>query len=251
MADNENDSFLDKYVGEGKKYATVEDLAKAYDHANSHIEEMKNDNGHLREEFEMFREFTTAQLAKGTDKNASGKENLSDDNKGQNELSPEPKPAPAPPNGKVEEVDLDARIAKALEEKDEQKRLEANARIAEEVMVKHFGSKEEGAAAIRKRAEELGVSPNWLASTAFQSPKAFFVSMNINPDETPRSTSTPNASSDVNAQRLADANPAIKPGTYAFYQKLRKDNPREYWSFDVQKRFMEDALRMGPDFYKN
>jgi len=35
--------FLDNLVGEGKKYESADDLAKAYHHANLHIDELKSD----------------------------------------------------------------------------------------------------------------------------------------------------------------------------------------------------------------
>jgi hypothetical protein len=247
MADNEN--FLEKYVGEGKKYATVEDLAKAYDHANKHIEDMNDDNKHLREEFDMFRELTTAQLSKVNTDNR-GKETPKPDEDHGGKKPEQPNPAPAAPNGdEGKEVDLDARIAKVLEEKDELKRLNANAAIAEEVMVKHFGSKEKAQEAIRNKAQELGVSAKWLASTAFQSPRAFFISMGVNPEEAPRSTNTPGASSDVNVQKLKEFNPGIRPNSYAFYQEIRKKDPRKYFSNEMQTQIMNEALRQGPDFY--
>jgi hypothetical protein len=197
---------------------------------------MNDDNKHLREEFDMFREFATAQL--------TVKSNTAEVRP--NEPAPEPKPAPVPPK---EEIDIDARIAKALEEKDEEKRLKANLSLAEEVMVKHFGSKSDASKAVEARASELGISAEWLASLAFQSPRAFFVTMNVNPDETPQSTSTPSVGSDVNARRLSEANPGVKPGSYKYYQELRRKDPSKFYSSAVQIAFMADAQRMGSDFY--
>jgi len=247
--DNTNPSdeaYLDKYVGEGKKYASVEDLAKAYAHAEQHIDRMKDDNGHLREEFDLFREFTTAQLL---EQSKSGNETPTD--KTQNEQSQSQKPdSSAPPKVKDDTVDLDARIAKVLEEKDEEKKFKDNARQTEEVLIKHFGSKEDAQKAVQARAAELGVSAQWLASTAFQSPQAFFATMNIVPEQPPKSTSTPNSSSDVNAQRLAQTNPGTQPGTYEYYQEIRRKDPRSFYSVEIQSKMMADAIRLGTDFYK-
>jgi hypothetical protein len=38
-----NESFLEQYVGEGKKFKNVNDLAKAYANADKFIPELKND----------------------------------------------------------------------------------------------------------------------------------------------------------------------------------------------------------------
>ena len=243
-------SPLEKYVGEGKKFASVEDLAKAYEHADKHIEKMNNDNSHLREEFEAFRELATEQLTKRIESNNSNRDTLNPD---LNDKNQRPEPASSVPP-KINEDDLNARIAQIVEEKDEEKRLSKNADLAQEVMIKRFGGKEEAQEAIRKRAEELGVSPTWLASSAFQSPRAFFTTMGIDPDEGPRSTYTPASKSDVNTSRLTEMNSGIKPGTYAYYQEIRRKDPGRYFSQEIQNSIMRDAIQAaneGRDFYKN
>jgi len=233
-------NYVDQLVGEGKKYKDVEELAKAYAHANNHIKNVEGDNASLRTEFEAFRDFATAQLTKTNPLPSNPP--LPD----QNEQNRQPEPAAAvPPNGDEGAVDLDARIAKMLDEKDEQKRMQGNADLAQEAMVKHFGSQEAAVKAINDRANELGVSAQWLANTAFQSPKAFFASMGLNPDIPVRSTSTPASASDVNVQRLADVNPGVKPGTYAYYQELRKKNPSLYFSNKIQQEIMQRAMDEG------
>lgn len=232
-------SHLESLVGEGKKYKDVEELAKAYANADKHIKTMEEDNGTLRNEFESFREFATKQLS-APRKEDQGLEPLS-------ERQPEPKPARAAPE--VNEVDLDAKIANALSENDEKRRLKENADLAQEAMVRQFGSKEEAIKAVQKKAEELGVSAQWLANTAFQSPKAFFASMGIDPNTLPKSTSTPANASDVSPSRLADAHPGVKPGTESYYRELRRKDPRLYFSAKIQNEMMENAHKLGPDFY--
>jgi len=235
-----SDSFLEKYVGEGKKYKDVEELAKAYDNANAFIPTLKAD-------MEALKEFTLEQLA--------SRANASNPNQPDPPLNPNerdgshPNPAnPAPPKER-EEVDLNERIKQALEERDTEKRLKENAKITEEAMLKHYGSKEAAVEAIRVKAEELNVSPQWLADSAFQSPKAFFGVMGIS-EETPRSTSTPNASSDVNPRTIEQKFGGPKPNTYAWYDNIRRTDPKRYRSPELQQALMADAMRLGNDFFK-
>lgn len=237
------DGFLEKYVGEGKKFKTVEDLAKSYEHADRHIATMNEDNRHMREEFESFRDLVTKQIAtREPTPNAE----------------PTPSPAPQPvPQANAQEGDeesLDAKIAKILDEKDQDKRFRDNARLAEEVLVKHFGSKEDAQKAVVAKANELGVNPQWLANTAFESPKALFVAMGVNPDQTPRSTTTPVSTSDVNVHRLTETNSAAKPGSYAYFEDIRRKDPKRYFTQEVQSQVMAAAMAAaaeGRDFYKS
>jgi hypothetical protein len=227
------ENFLNEYVGEGKKYKTVEDLAKAKHHADKHIDELRSDLTSMKD-------FISAQF-----------ENLGNRDKAiipdPNEEDKDRKPDPvAPPKG--DEEDLNARILKLLEEKDETSRLKKNADFAQEVMIEQFGSQEAAVEAVRVKAQELGVSPQFLADTAFRSPQALFNIMGIAPGA--RSKSTPNASSDVNPRILDKVSPGAKPGTMAYYDQLRRSDPGKYWSVPVQQQLMKDALEKGQDFFK-
>jgi len=240
--DGSGQSFLDKYVGEGKKYKDVEELAKAYDNANTFIPTLKSD-------LDSMKDFMTAQfgeLAKNANRNPSEPPANSNGDGGE---PANPAPASPPKNGDGEEVDLNERIRQALEERDTEKRLQKNAQITEEAMIKHFGTKEAAVEAVRTKAQEMGVGPDWLANSAFNSPAAFFKIMDIS-TEAPKSNNTPGSSSDVNPQRLSDFSPSVKPGTYAHYDSLRKTDPKKYWNPETQAQMMKDAMRLGNDFYK-
>lgn len=228
-------NFLEEYVGEGKKYKSVEELAKAKHHADKHIDELKTDLTSLKD-------FVAAQFEQMANKR-------NEEPKGPKEVDGERQPAPAAPP-EADGEDLEARIAKILEERDETSRLQKNANLAQEVMIEHFGSQEEAVKAVRQKAEEMGVSPQFLADTAFRSPKALFNLMGINPDEKPRTPTTPASSSDVNPRMMDKTNPNPKQGTMAYYDQLRRSDPKKYWSVDVQSQLMKDALERGSDFFK-
>lgn len=229
------EEFLEQYVGEGKKFKDVNELAKAYANADKFIPELKTD-------LQNTREFIAEELKKIAERNKALEPNpVQTDEPGSN---PNPTPA-APPNDAGE--DLDTRIAKALEDRDEVKRFQANADLAQEVLIEHLGSQEAAVKAVRDKASEMNVDPNYLKQTAFQSPKAFFKLMGIDPDQKPSSTSTPAPSADVNPNLLGHGKP--KPNTYAYYDQLRKSDPKLYWSASTQKQ-MHAAAQSNPDFFK-
>lgn len=235
-ATNSSDNFLEKYVGEGKKYKTVEDLAKAYDNANNVIPTLKED-------LQTQREFIAAKLEELA--------NQRNTHIPPNDQTVEPRatnPAPAaPPNGGVEE--LDARIKQILENDRTERTYQDNAQKTESVLIERLGSREAAIQAVQQKAQELGVEPGYLKQTAFTSPKAFFNLMGIDPEIKPTSSSTPGSASDVNPRALAENSTAVKAGTYGYYDNLRKSDPKRYWSPAMQKQMMLDAQAKGDEFF--
>lgn len=223
---------LEQLVGEGKKYKTVEDLANAYANADSHIGELKTD-------LQTTREFIAEELRKLAE---------------QRQAQPpaqivEPRalnPAPAAlPNGEGE--DLDTRIAKALENKTTQERLQANADLVQDVLVERLGSVEAATEAVISKARELGVDGKYMKETAANSPKAFFSLLGIDPATKPTSSTTPAPRSDVNPNMVNPTAP--KPRTYKFHEEVRKSNSKLYNSVSYQQQLMKDAMEMGDDFF--
>ena len=226
------DNALEQLVGEGKKYKTVEDLAKAYANADSHIEVLKSD-------LQQTREFIASKLDELASKQQAPApvQNV--------EPSANPTPAPVvPPNDSGE--DLDARIAKALENKTLAERFQTNATLVQDVLVERLGSVEAATEAVIQKARELGVDGRYMKETAANSPKAFFSLMGIDPEQKPVSSSTPASRSDVNPHALQATQP--KANTYEYYEQLRKSNPTLYWKPATQQALMKAASE-NPDFF--
>lgn len=94
---------------------------------------------------------------------------------------------------------------------------------------------------VKRRATDLGLDIQYFNDTAARSPQAFFELMGLNqPREQltslPRSTSNPPVSVS-GGKKFADFN------------RMRKENPVQYHSQAVQKEMWELARQLGPDFY--
>jgi hypothetical protein len=226
------ESYIEKYVGEGKKYASVEDLAKAYANADTHISELKTD-------LQSTREFIAEKLDEIAKQREAQPPVQNVEPRTQN-----PVPA-APPNDAGE--DLDTRIAKALELRDNQKRLQENANIVQDVLVERLGSVEKAAEAVISKAKELGLHPSDMKELAAKSPKAFLTTMGVDPDVKPVSSSTPAPRSDVRPDMVNPGAP--KPRTYRFHEDVRKSNPSLYNSISYQQKLMKDAMELGDEFF--
>lgn len=226
------EAFLDQYVGEGKKFKDVNELAKAYANADQFIPELQKD-------LKTTREFIAEELKKIAVRNAEPP--------APNVETGGTPPAPvAPP--KEDGEDLDTRIAKALELRDSQARFQKNASIVQDVLVEQLGSVEKAAEAVISKASELGLQPSEMKELAAKSPKAFLATMGINAEVKPSSFSTPASSGDVRIDNINLGEP--KSNTYAFYEKLRKSNPSLYGTLKIQQALMKDAMD-NPDFFKS
>lgn len=227
------DEYLAQFVGEGKKFKTVEDLAKAYANADHHI-------GELRTDLQSTREFISDKL-----KELAEQRNAAPPANPNSETGSIPNAAPAAPSGDEVE-DLDTRIAKALENRDMTKRFQDNANIVQEVLVEQLGGVKEAAEAVIKKAAELGLQPTEMKELAAKSPKAFLATMGIT-ETKPTSHSTPAPSSDVNPAMVNTGGP--KPNTYAFYEQIRKSDPKLYWNPKTQSAMHKAAQEMGEAFF--
>jgi hypothetical protein len=241
--DDTTKQFFEQYVGPGKKYPNVGELAKAYANADNHIFELTKDAGKFKTEAEQLKEMLMENLVNKPNDEPNPNTPPNDDE------PPVTPPAGSPPK-EPEKVDIKALVKEALGEVNTEEVRRENARLTEEATLKRFGGKEDAVKAIAAKAEELGVSPQWIANQAFDSPKAYFTIMGFQPDETPKSHSTPASGSDVNQQQFADHRPgAVKPNSYKWFMELRKSDPGRFRSSEIQTAIMK-AAQENPDFYK-
>lgn len=225
---NQNEVTLDTLVGDDRKYKTPDELAKAYAHAEPMLEQLKAERARLEAENKVLKDLEEARR-----NGANPNEGVRDD--GGNK-QPDPQPAP-----KIADVDINKLVREELQNASEEKRRTDNINSAAEAMNRHYGSAAKAQEAIARRAQELGVSFEWLKDAAAQSPKAFLASMGINPDA--RAQSTPGFSNEVNV------NPTSGKRDFRYWDEMRKKNPKAYYSREVQKQMFDARRELGDKFY--
>jgi hypothetical protein len=229
-----SESYIDKYVGEGKKYKSVDDLAKAYANADNFITTLKNEQNDMKE-------FIRTQFQE----RAKEKTEITPPSQETQQQTSEPRQQPSNVERKEDKVDLKAQIKELLDAEREEDSKARNSRVTEAAMLDKFGTKEAALDAIKLKAAEMGVGPQFIANMAFTTPAAFFKIMDIDA----KSTSTPSPRSDVNTVNI-QATGTARPNTYAWYENLRKTDRKKYMSPAVQNALMKDAMEKGDDFYK-
>lgn len=231
-ADQHNDDLpldvtLNDLVGEGQKYKDPDELAKAYANVEAHARRIEAENAQLRARKDL------------EDANRDRKNPRDDAQVPSNQVdNPSSTPNSDAPGDKV---DLRAQIREEFRALTDNERAERNLNDAVSRLIEIHGDEVAAAKAIQKKANELGVSVDWLRDSAKTSPTAFFATMGVNNSG---SFSTPAPSSD----RRTDSGTQVKQN-FEYFDKLRKENPKLYYSAATQREMMNNARTMGADFY--
>lgn len=232
---------FDTLVGEGKKFKTSDDLARAKAESDRVILARERELAELRAELD--RRATVEDVVNRIQTNITPPQS-------QRPASEESPPAAAPV---FTEEDLDKRVKSVIEQTNVEARKTSNIEAVANELVRVYGTEEKANQAVAAKAQELGVSVQWLMDIAAQGLKPFSGVFGLT---TTAPTQTPTSRGDVNTEGFASTRPGqVQPGTYAYYQQLhREKGDKFYFSPEVQNQLMKDAFaaeKEGRDFFKS
>ena len=230
---------VDALVGEGKKFKTVDDLAKGKAESDRVIMAREQELAELREELKK-RETVEDIIQRVTKPPVQSPMQVSE-------------PQPVPVTSGITDEDLVQRIREVTSEATRAEKIAQNTEEVAIRLVEVFGSEEAANHAITVKARELGVSVEFLQSTAIQSPKAFYAQIGLDA-LTPTPQSSPRTTGSILTEALENNHRGPKPGTYSYYQEILKTKgSTAYFDPKVQNQLMKDAFaaaQSGVDFYK-
>ena len=215
-SDSSASAPLNDLIGEGKKFKSVEDLAKAKMESDKHISKLEGENKDMRDELS---------------KLATKVENLSSLSQPKQTDTESPADTTSPADeGKISEL-----VAKTYHNIREKEARQDNLRQSNDYAVEKFGSVDKAREALKHRAEELNLSVEDLKEIGSKSPNAF-----KNMFEESSRDSSVNVKSSVNTEAgdYGQAPNSAKHGTKEYYTKLRRENPSQFWSAKVQREIM-------------
>lgn len=216
--------FIDTLVGEGRKYSSSEDLAKAYHHANLHIEELKSDldefKGGREAVNELLNEIRSSKREEGTEAPAE-------------QYAPADTSVPAEEVAKIVESRLDARAA--------EDRAKANVNSAMQKLTAVYGSDIAVKAAVTKAIKQDPAMKDTIDDLSRRSPDTVVKFLTgVVPVEQPESN-TPGVSDTPTPVPEYSGNL-----TWEECRRIRKENPKLYRSSDFRKN-MEHAAASAAD----
>lgn len=238
--DPEKDYFSE-YVGEGKKYKDNFAVGRALVEKDLFIERLKRENEEARQEIQarLSVEEAMTRISQNSQTPAGQATSHQEDGNGANqeakgELTPEA-------IKKLVDEELKAR-ERANAERTAQATAEANLAKVTERLTEAFGPlyKEK----VKEAAKEMGVSTQFLTETGAREPNALFRLLNLDQQKSFRDITDPApARSQVNT--TGRVNPGHTERNSAYYDNLKKTDPKRYWLAETQAQMHKDALQLG------
>jgi hypothetical protein len=219
----------------GEKFRDPNELAKGYAHSQEHIanltrqiEEMREDLGkqdYMKEVLERF----DADKAKPT-----GGEQASSNTTSTNDSGHKPE---------VSVDEIKKLIAETLTQQEAQNTARQNLEETDRQLEAAFGT--DAKAKVQERAAQLGMSPERMKQLAEESPSAFMSLMG----EAPQKETNQMPQSQVNTSQGFNTNSGRKD--WAYYQKLRKENSKLYYSPRIQNEMLSQRQQLGEAAFYN
>jgi len=229
-------SPLDALVGEGKKFKDHDELAKGKIEADKHIANLEKELGGIREDLNSrlnMQQFLDRLEQSGTKPNdgqqASQGESAEDRDIKTDGLSMK---------------DVEAIISQKLTETTAQSQRQANINSTvsklEENLGPSYGDKVLGV------TKDLGVSKEFMEDLAATNPTAFLKL--VGADKAPAAPQSPKT---FTTPRSSITTPSGNTGdkTNSYYKKMLSDDPKRYWSKEVQSEMHRVAMQKGESFF--
>lgn len=213
-------------VGEGKTYADNDAVAKAIAEKNRFIEQLKQEARQAREDL----------ISRINKQEAEDRLNSLDN------VEPPNLDNQTNDGVKPEKVNFEELVAKELDKREAQRRTASNLETVKAKFVEVFG--DDYATSVKQRAQELGIPLDFLEDAAKRSPQAVFAALGLAQQQKKEGLFTaPPQGHSFTPRTGSDKN-------YAYFNKLRKESPKDYYSPKVQNEMHRLAAEQGEAFYK-
>jgi len=222
-----NENYLETLVGDGKKFATVEDLARGKKEADDFIETLKSENAALKNQ--SANGMNVDKLMEEIRKLNEGK---SDPGNGQPKAT-EPQ---NPPTQNIEEI-----VLQTLNKVQSQSQASQNEQLVIEKVNEAWGN--DANSKLKEIASGLGLSLEDLKEQGRKSPAAFFALTGLNADRSPKTGLT------VPTGTVTPGKVTTGKRDWNYYQELKKSNPAVYKETRVQIQMNKDARELGEAFF--
>lgn len=232
---DDNKNYLEDLVGENKKFKDVQSLAKGKAEADLYIQtltrkldEMRNDYTRLDEEYksgaslrELIDQLKTQSTNSENNLNANGNEN----------------------NQPIYDPNEIKNLARsAVQEYEQSKRQQDNFKLVESKLKEEFG--ENFKQTLRQRTESLGLTQTFVDDLALNHPEVLFRTLGLGQRSSEQFQSPPRSD-----RRSDNFSPSVQKRTWAYYQKMKRDNPTLYNDPKTTVQLHKDAQEQGEDFF--
>lgn len=237
-------SYLDRLVGPGKKFATVEDLARGkWESDYTFIPQLLEEKRGL--ERDLNTRMTLEDFVNRTRTTTSQQDGPPPPTTPVSPPDTTRAPMTTTPTDTVSKTDLSKIVEETVREQETKRHQARNRQIAKDKLQEIWGTNYP--AHLRERAQALGLGERFLDELAGTSPEAFLNALGA----------TKSTSSNPITSPLTDRSaPVLGTGSSStvrdktFYDKMKKDNPDLYKRPDIVAQRHRDAIKLGEAFFK-
>lgn len=220
-----NKDYLSEYVGEGRKFKDVAALARGKAESDRFIEQVLKEKDELKKEL---------------DKRLSVEESIARFR--ETPVTPTPEPVRQEPATGLTQEDITRLLDERLQREKAVETANRNVELVRQALADKFGPSYNDK--LEAKAVELGVDREYFNQLAKTQPKVLLGL--INGGEAPKKQAPVGL---FDSPRFPTAGQKLEKN-FAYYEKMRKENPKLYSSPEVQKEQFEMAKLHGRDFYK-
>jgi len=227
------ENFLDHLVGEGKKFADPEAMARGKYESDRHVTNLEKQLAELKEDLDKATQMDEMMELIRNQQRAPVEP-----------VAPVVDPSQTGPDQMTPEA-LKAIVENHVSERDRQKTEARNVAEADKVLTEKFG--DSAGTIVNTRANELGMSVDAMKEMASKNPKAFLRLVGVDATK-----GSPPGNLLGNNQR-SEGGPITNANTRdsKYYSKMRKENKGDYYRPQTQAQMMKDREEMGEAFYGN
>jgi len=214
-------------VGEGKKFKTVEDLAKGKLEADTFIERLQTENKALREAMDS--EGTPEQVLARINEylQKKGSENAESSKGNQSQAQPL----------------TQEKVLELLQQREQESKVKNNVESFQTQVKKALGDKAKET--IQSRLNELDMDEELFGAMVERNPQAALKLLGLK-EQGPAGT----LGSSVNTEAFFQESGKGERQNFQYFQKLRRELGSAYYEPHIQKQVFEARKKMGTDFWK-
>lgn len=240
VIDPTHDYFSD-LVGDDKKFKDEKALARGKAEADAHIARLEHEKAELKQDFDRLHNESQsrARLEELIDKIAqANSNNTNNDNSGTTNQNNQ---GNSRDSSALNPEELKSMVSDLFKQELTNTQKERNMAKSMEVLKQKFG--ENYVEPLKNFAKTVGLTEDQIRSLAQDSPAALGRLIGL---DTQSGTGLTQERSSTNS---ASFKPNSGERTYSYYEKMRKDNPKEYHKTETQIQRMKDADRLGEKFF--
>lgn len=233
-------NYLEELVGPGKKFASVEELAKGKAESDLHIARVEREKKEIKKDLDRLwdENNTRARLEEVLDR--LSKTNMSASNDGELLVDANATSTPAINPEQIEEI-VASKLADVMSRQEKVKNLQS----VKDKLQERFGSNYRNV--LKDQANKLGLTDEHVANLAQTSPAALFSMLKL--DEAPQ-----NVQQYTPPRNVRSFAPNVNAGkkTMSYYNDLRETNPKMYWDPRTQMErhnAAQEAVKKGDNSF--